>query len=48
MAHRAEAALSLPEFRNEPYTDFSQPEIAPACRQRSKRSGDNWAGSTNC
>jgi 1-pyrroline-5-carboxylate dehydrogenase len=31
MAHRAEAALSLPDFklpdfRNEPYTDFTQPE----------------------
>jgi 1-pyrroline-5-carboxylate dehydrogenase len=26
MAHRAEAALSLPEFRNEPYTDFTQSE----------------------
>jgi 1-pyrroline-5-carboxylate dehydrogenase len=26
MAHRAEASLSLPEFRNESYTDFSQPE----------------------
>jgi 1-pyrroline-5-carboxylate dehydrogenase len=25
MAHRAEAAVSLPEFRNEPYTDFSEP-----------------------
>jgi 1-pyrroline-5-carboxylate dehydrogenase len=25
MAHRAEASLNLPEFRNEPYTDFTEP-----------------------
>ena len=26
MAHHSQPVLSLPEFRNEPYTDFKQPE----------------------